>query len=212
MAEDDESVPITPVTPAGEKVPHEGFLVKDAEWGPGHPGYNNDLDQFGTFDYLRGYATKIQMDLIRVGRAYNARRIRVYRVKDTMRCPYCTNQVTGEKMLSGCPYCKGTGHVGGWDRLCECYAYGDIGNKWHVATTEGTSEAAGDNRDHFIVVGSPYLLADEDWFVFKGNKDCYKVYDMEPFVVTMRGTVVAQVVSASGLTPIAQEFLEADWV
>ena len=206
-----DEIPSTPLEPATRKQP-EGILLTEQAWGPEHPGFNNDLDQFGTFDYLEGYGQKIRMDLIRVAECYNGRKIRVYRPKDTPRCPYCTNQITGEKALTNCPYCKGTGHIGGWDRLCECYAYGDIGAKYHVATSEGISEAGGSNRDQFIIVGAPVLLTDEDFFVFKGNKDCYKIYDMEPFMVGMRGTIVAQVVSASGLTPIATEFLEADWV
>lgn len=191
--------------------PREGILIKEPAWGPAHPGFNNNLDRFGTQDYLRGYATKIKMDLLRVARGYNARRIRVYRPKATERCPYCTNMITGEKMLTGCPYCKGTGHVGGWDRLCECYAYGDINEKYHAATAEGVSEAQGNNRDTFVIVGTDILFDDNDFFIFKGNKDSYKIYDVEPFMVTMRGTLIAQRVVAAGLTPIAQEFYEADW-
>lgn len=204
------STPATQLEPAIEKHP-EGIPVRTMQWGPEHPGFNNDLDQFGTADYLLGYAQKIRMDLLRVARSYNARRIRVFRPKSTERCPYCTNQITGEKMLTNCPYCQSTGHLGGWDVLGDCYAYGDIGCKYHVATSEGTSEASGNNRDQFILVGMDTLLQDEDWFSFYGNKDCYLIYDAEPFMVTMQGTVVAQVVNAAGLTPISMEFRQIDW-
>lgn len=192
-------------------LPTERLVVQDNQWGPERPLYNNDVDQFDTAKYLTGYANKISHDLVKVARLYNGRLARFYAPCSKTRCSYCTNKITGEKLLSDCPECGGTGWTGGWDVVGEYWVYGDIGAKYHIATVNGNSEAEGSNRDRYILVGCPTLIIDNYLMIFKGNKDVYKIYDVEPFIVAMHGTVVAQVLSAAGITPGSTEFNLPDW-
>lgn len=189
----------------------EGIAQETKEYGPKIPAFNNDVNQFGTFDYLKGYANKIQLDLIRVAKCYNGREVRIFTPKNTERCPHCTNLITGARILSDCPVCKGTGRVGGWDVVGDFYCYGDIGSKYNVATPNGNSTSEGAGRDQLILVGCPKLLKDQDLIIFKGNKDVYKIYDVEPFMVAMQGEIIAQICSAANLTPGSDECKLADW-
>ena len=194
---------MTDATPTPLQIPAYG-PSRPAEMGNvGYQGFSNK-------NYLKGYAGKILKDMTLVARMYNGHEVMVFTVDRTERCPKCVNLATGEKLSSNCPVCKGTGFANRWSKLGSFWALVDFGPAFDMATPYGNTENPNGNKESVIVLGAP-LLPDQSLIIFRENKEIYKIYDVKPHIVAMRGDVIAQIARASRLTPGSQEYGLIDW-
>lgn len=180
--------------------------------GPARPpevsgvGYN----LFTNKKYLEGYSQKILGDLCLVTSLYNGHLVTIFKVDKQTRCPRCTNLATGEKLLSQCPDCHGTGYANSWVSPGDFWAQVDFGPMYHMDTPNGNTENPGGNKQAIIVFGAP-LLNDQDLIAFRESREIYKIYDVEPHIVAMRGDVIAQIAQATRLTPGLPEYKLITW-
>lgn len=179
-------------------------------YGPERPRENYDYDRFSTPEYLTGHARKILMDLVRVARMYNGRLIRIYVPDPSERCPECTNLITGERLLTICPRCQGTGFVRGYRKVGEFWSYVDFGPGYRVGTDFGNSENPNGTKESVIILGAP-MLYDGTVFFYDESKEGAKIYNIEPHVIAMRGAVIAQIAQVSRITPGSEEYKLIDW-
>lgn len=185
---------------------------KIVPFGPSRPeeisavGYN----LFTNKKYLEGYSGKILGDLCLVASLYNGHMATLFSVDKSERCSKCTNLATGEKLLSQCPVCHGTGYVNNWKSIGNFWVLVDFGPMYHMDTPNGNTENPGGNKESIIVLGAP-LLGDQDLIAFRESKEIYKIYDVEPHIVAMRGDVIAQIARASRLTPGVEEYKLITW-
>lgn len=136
--------------------------------------------------------------------------MRVFEPSDGGRCPTCTNAVTGERLITDCPDCRGSGRRHSWKRVGDFWTYVDFSPTYRMATPNGNVENPGGAKDTIIVLGAP-LLRDQTLLIFIESREVYKIYDVEPHIVAMRGEVIAQAAEASRLTPGGPEYALIDW-
>ena len=165
---------------------------------------------FSNKNYLKGYSNKILYDLKLVASMYNGHEVKVYVVDKSERCPKCTNLVTGEKLISNCPVCHGTGYKNNWKCIGDYWSYMDFGPDYKMATQYGNTESPNGTKESLILLGAPILI-DQAIVIFIESKEVYKVYDVEPHMVAMRGDVIAQIAQCSRLTPGAEEYKLINW-
>ena len=182
------------------------------DYGPTRPPELSEVG-YGSFKnkaYLKKYAHKILRDLIRMARMYNGHEVRIFDVDKHERCPKCTNTATGERLITNCPVCHGTGYKDSWKCLGDFWTYMDFGPQYVMATPYGNTENPNGNKTGIIILGAP-LLKDQTVIIFKENKEAYKIYDVMPHIVAMRGDVIAQIAQSTRLTPGSEEYKLVDW-
>lgn len=186
--------------------------VEVPDYGPPRPAEMRDVGYggFGTKRYLEGYAAKILGDLTLMAELYNGHKIRIFIVDMSGRCENCTNLATGEKLISNCPVCHGTGYKNSWKSIGDFWCLVDFGATFDIATPYGNTENPNGNKETAIVLGAP-LLPDQSLIIFMENKEVYKIYDVKPHIVAMRGDVIAQMARCSRITPGSPEYKLIDW-
>ena len=190
--------------------PEKASEQKGVGYGPSRPEPDVGYKKFTNYKYLHGYSQKIIRDLAKVARMYNGREIKLYKEAGGDRCPVCTNLATGERILSNCKVCGGTGYTNKWAYVGNFYAYVDFGPVYAVGTPMGNTENPNGTRENIVIVGAP-LVKDQGLVIFVESKEVYKVYDAEPHLVAMRGDVVTQIAGSTRLTPGAPEYKLIDW-
>lgn len=195
----------------GDTRPPE-FDVRVPDYGPSRPAEMANIGYagFGNKRYLEGYAAKILGDLTLVAELYNGHKIAIFMVDTTTRCPKCTNLATGEKLVSNCPVCQGTGYASKWKNIGDYWCLVDFGPTFDMATPYGNTENPNGNKESVIVLGAPLLL-DQSLIIFRENREIYKIYDVKPHIIAMRGDVIAQIARCSRLTPGLPEYKLIDW-
>ena len=171
-------------------------MATGIQYGPERPFEAHDYEMFHTPQFLSRYSKKILMDMVRVAKGYTGRKVHLFFQDKGSRCPQCINEITGEKMLSDCPMCHGTGRVHGWEYQGYYYTQVDFQPRQVIATENGTVNNQGGNRDSIYVLGAP-LIHDQDLILFEETKELYKVYDVEPQLVALRGDVIIQIAQGS---------------
>lgn len=179
-------------------------------YGPARPEPTCGYQHFTTPRALTGYASKILKDLVKVARLYNGREARLYNVNKGERCTKCTNMATGERMLTNCPVCHGTGYTRAWDCLGDYWTLIDFGPHYNIATPQGNTENPNGGKDQIYIFGAPEL-GDQSLVIFLESREVFKVYDVHPHIVAMRGTVIVQIASCTRVTPGSEEYDLIDW-
>jgi len=186
-------------------------LMEDGvKYGPERPHYDCGYHLFSTPRSLTGYAGKILRDLIKVARLYNGREARIFLLEKGERCTRCTNLATGERLMTNCPVCRGTGHVQAWKYINKFWTLIDFGPGYDIATRGGNTENPNGIKEQIIIFGAP-TIEDQSLIIFEESRTVYKVYDVMPHIVAMRGSVIAQMASCSRLTPGREEYKLITW-
>lgn len=160
--------------------------------------------------YLEGHAAKILDDLILMAELYNGHQIALYFVDKSKRCPKCTNLATGEKLSSNCPVCHGTGYAENWTKAGLFWCYVDFGPAYHMDSPLGNTENPNGTKQRLVILGAP-PISDQSLAIFVESREVFKVYDIEPHIVAMRGDVIAQIAEMTRVTPGAPEYKLIDW-
>jgi hypothetical protein len=184
----------------------------DMAYGPVRPEEEAAVG-YGLFSnkkYLSGHAGKILKDLILMARLYNGHEVRIFGVATAERCPKCTNIATGERLVTNCPVCHGTGYKDSWTCIGDFWTYMDFGPTYRMATPYGNTENPNGTKTGIVILGAP-LLKDQTVVIFKESREVYKIYDVEPHIVAMRGDVIAQVANATRVTPGSEEYGLITW-
>ncbi len=196
--------------PQQKITPDEAAEQKAPVYGPSRPEPDVGYQKFKNYKYLHGYSQKITRDLAKVARMYSGREVKLYKEAGGERCHVCTNLATGERILSNCKYCGGTGYKNKWEYVGRYYTYTDFDPVYKVATPAGNTENPNGTRENIIIVGAP-IIHDQGLIIFVESKEIYKVYDAEPHIVALRGDVVTQIASTTRITPGAPEYKLIDW-
>ena len=162
------------------------------------------------YKYLTGYSNKILKDLIKIARMYNGQLAEIYKVSSGERCPACTNSVTGERLVTNCKVCHGTGYLKSWTYLGDFWTLVDFGPGYRIATPAGNTENPNGTKEQITILGAP-ILEDQALIIFKETQEVYKIYDVEPHVVAMRGDVIAQIATAAAVTYGSEEYKLTKW-
>lgn len=169
-------------------------------YGPSNPAVQQNYDNFRKRDYLNGYAAKIRYDLGRLLGIYSGIRALVFKIEIGDRCPTCTDLLTGERFLTSCPDCLGTGYMNKYTSLGETWIGINIGPAQNIATDTGVTQNAGTKRDVISIVGLQQLH-DRDLVILKDARLVYKIEDIEPEIVGLGGNILIQNVQATLLEP-----------
>lgn len=169
-------------------------------YGPVNPPDRQNYEDNRKRTYLEGYANKIKYDLGRLLGIYSGQRAVIFKLEPGDRCTNCTDEFTGEVLLSNCPVCLGTGFVTTYTPLGETWIGINIGPAQNVALETGATQNPGTKRDIISIVGMPQLH-DRDIVILKDMKLVYKIEDTEPDIVGLAGHVIIQNVSATMLEP-----------
>lgn len=162
------------------------------------------------YKYLTGYSHKILKDLIKIARMYNGQQTEIYKVSGGARCTACTNSVTGERLVTNCKVCHGTGYLKNWTYLGDFWTLVDFGPGYRIATPLGNTENPNGTKEQIIILGAP-ILEDQALVIFKETQEVYKIYDVEPHIVAMRGDVIAQIATAAAVTYGSEEYKLTKW-
>ena len=109
-------------------------------FGPEREAVPFNYGHHTNYNYLKGYSKKILKDLIKTARMYNGQHASIYKVAGGERCTKCTNLVTGERLLTNCPVCHGTGFLRNWEYLGDFWTLVDFGPGYRIATPLGNTE------------------------------------------------------------------------
>ena len=162
-------------------------LSMDQYYGPQNPNTPAEYTEFQTPSYLTGHAKKIRLDLERIFRLYSGKLVKLLQLqKSSDRCPECTDQITGQVLLTNCPVCNGSGYTLSYADAGDYWALADIGAALKLTGETGNSQNTRTGKDQFVLVGAP-PLGDKDLLVFVDTKDMYKVVDAEPQIVALVG-------------------------
>lgn len=208
-------VNLTTADPAlPEPLPEEPSAAQNhaVPFGPERPAElgNVGYQGFSQKRYLEGHAHKILYDLTRTARLYNGHHTRFFVVDNRERCPKCTNQATGERLLTKCSLCHGTGYVKNWKKIGDFWVLMDFGPAYQIATPYGNTENPSGTKTQMMVLGAP-ILPDQTIAVFKETKEAWKLYDTLPHLIAMRGEVLIQIAQVTRLTPGSEEYKVIDW-
>jgi hypothetical protein len=181
-------------------------------YGPERPAEMADVGygRFSNKNYLRHFSAKILRDLVRMARMYNGHEVKIYAVDKQERCPVCTNMATGERLVTNCKVCHGTGYRDSWQCLGDFWTYTDFGPVYHMASPYGNTENPNGTKTGIVILGAP-ILKDQTIIIFIESKEVYKIYDVEPHIVAMRGDIVAQIAQTTRVTPGSEEYKLIDW-
>ena len=161
-------------------------------FGPEREAVPFNYGHHTNYNYLKGYSKKILKDLIKTARMYNGQHASIYKVAGGERCTKCTNLVTGERLLTNCPVCHGTGFLKNWEYLGDFWTLVDFGPGYRIATPLGNTE-------------------NPNGIIFEETQEVFKIYDVEPHIVAMRGDVIAQIASAAAVTYGSEEYKLTKW-
>lgn len=179
-------------------------------YGPSNPPTPHNYDQFRDRNYLVGYANKIKYDLARLLSVYIGIRSIIYTLTLGDRCPICIDTLTGEKILSNCTTCLGTGYMSSYTSLGETWVGVNIGPAQNIASDMGSTQNQGTKRDVISIVNMPQLH-DRDIIILKDARHIYKIEDIEPDIVGLAGIIVLQNVQATFLEPGHITYSLIDW-
>lgn len=169
-------------------------------YGPSNPPIKQDYNELRKRRYLGGYVDKIRYDLARLLSIYTGIRALIYTLNNGTRCTNCTDALTGEKLLSSCPVCMGTGYIDQYTKLVETWIGINVGPAQNVALETGATQNSGTKRDVISIVNVPQLH-DRDIVILKDTKLVYKIEDIEPDIVGLAGNIILQNVQATLLEP-----------
>ena len=79
-----------------------------------------------------------------------------------------------------------------------------------MSTSARATENPNGTKESVIILGAP-LLFDGTVFFYDETKECAKIYNVEPHIVAMRGSVIAQIAQVSRITPGSEEYKLIDW-
>jgi hypothetical protein len=167
-------------------------------YGPSNPPNLATYPDVPDRRVLSGAAGKIISDLNRWFRIYSGIEVVVYQFNrtGTTRCTACTDEFTGESVLSNCTVCYGTGVIPGYNKI-GIYLVGiNFNPRLNVATDLGNTITNGTKEDYFCVVGCPIQLQDRDILIIKHSKEAYKVVEREPDIIGLGGYMIMQVITA----------------
>lgn len=187
--------------------------IEPLQYGPSRPEEISDIggyEKFKNKNYLKGYPQKILKDLTKVARMYSGLEVRIFAVNRKERCPVCTNITTGERLITNCKVCHGTGYKDSWDCLGDFWTFSDFGPAFKMASQYGNTENPNGTKVSIIVLGAP-ILKDQTLIIFKENKEVYKIYDVEPHIVALHGDVITQIAQCTRITPGSEEYKLVDW-
>lgn len=179
-------------------------------YGPSRPDHPYGHQDFTTPSYLSGYANKIIYDLEKKVRMYDGHLAKIFRPSQSDRCPTCTDTITGAIVLSSCPTCDGSGTVNGFEEIAEQWVLINFGPKKDLETEFGNTENMNAGTDQFIIVGAT-MLKDQDLLITVDVKEVYKINQVEPQLVAMKGIIITQVAGCTYLTPGSLEYNLIDW-
>lgn len=179
-------------------------------FGPEREAVPFNYGHHTNYNYLKGYSKKILKDLIKTARMYNGQHASIYKVAGGERCTKCTNLVTGERLLTNCPVCHGTGFLKNWEYLGDFWTLVDFGPGYRIATPLGNTENPNGTKEQIIILGAP-ILEDQALIIFEETQEVFKIYDVEPHIVAMRGDVIAQIASAAAVTYGSEEYKLTKW-
>lgn len=182
----------------------------DYTYGPSRPGHPLDYPDFSTPGYLTGHANKIIYDLEKKVRMYDGHLTRIFRTTDSDRCPTCTDTITGAIVLSDCPTCGGSGTVNGFEQIAEKWCLINFGPKKDLETEFGNADNMNAGTDQFVIIGAP-MLKDQDLLITVDVKEVFKINQVEPQIVAMRGIVVTQMAGCTYISPESLEYNLIDW-
>jgi len=183
----------------------------DPYYGPENPDSTGPYSDFVTHSYLTGHANKIRLDLERIFRLYSGKLVKLFSLQTSSdRCPECTDQVTGQVLLTNCLVCNGSGYTDSYKDMGDYWALADIGAALKLTGDLGSSHNTRTGKDQFVLVGAP-PLSDKDLLAFVHTKDMYKVVDSEPQIVALSGEIITQVVGLSYLTVGSSEYKYITW-
>lgn len=179
-------------------------------YGPSNPAKEQNYEELRKRDYLAGYAAKIKYDLARLLSIYSGVRANIYIIEKGDRCPVCIDLLTGEKILSNCTTCMGTGYMNTYTKLGETWIGINIGPAQNVALETGATQNSGTKRDIISIVGMQQLH-DRDIVIIKDTRLVYKIEDVEPDIVGLAGIILLQNVQATFLEPGHMAYNLIDW-
>lgn len=169
-----------------------------AIYGPPTPPIQGIYPTVRNRKVLSGAANKIIYDLQRWFRIYTGIEAVIfqYNRNGSTRCPDCTDEFTGEAILSNCETCYGTGVVPGYIKLGTYLVGINFNPRFNVATDLGNTVTNGVKEDYFCIVGCPQQLQDRDILIIKNSGEAYKVVEHEPDIMGLGGYLIMQVVTA----------------
>lgn len=179
-------------------------------FGPEREAVPFNYGHHTNYHYLKGYSQKILKDLIKIARMYNGQHASIYKIAGGERCTKCTNSVTGERLLTNCPVCHGTGFLKNWEYLGDFWTLVDFGPGYRFATPLGNTENPNGTKEQIVILGAP-ILEDQALIIFEETQEVFKIYDVEPHIVAMRGDVIAQIASAVAVTYGSEEYKLTKW-
>lgn len=125
---------------------------------------------------------------------------KLYQVKQTgIKCTHCTSPDTGEILDASCPWCLGTGKIGGYHGPYPCWGKFDV---FQRQRTYGESEIGTmtDVRLSYVrLIGNPYIFM-KDILVDTSSDRRYRIYKVEP-ELEIRRIIVIQRLFIDELSP-----------
>lgn len=186
------------------------MVETDFTHGPARPIKEEAYPDFRAASYVSGHANKIIRDLEKITRMYNGKQVRIFVPGVITRCTDCTDGITGAIMVSNCPTCNGTGKLGGYVHLADCWAMIDVIPKFNVTSGFGNADSSGGTKTPIVLINTP-LLKDQSLIVTLLTKDVYKIVDVEPHIVAMQGTVITQMAQCNLISQGSEEYSVIDW-
>ena len=197
----------------------------DFTYGPPRPEKAENYSDFRTEYYVRGHARKILHDLEKLARLYNGKKVRIYQVLPSARCELCTDSITGAVVIPNCTACNGTGQQSGYtlhtqlkpsnipghpEEINEFWAHIEVIPIFNVTSELGNADTRGGTKTPVMIIGLP-LLKDGDLVATVNTKDVYKIVNIEPQIVAVQGTVIAQLTQCNLISRGSAEYRVIDW-
>jgi len=167
-------------------------------YGPPNPPIEKEYQDVPDRAPLRGQANKVIYDLNRLLKIYSGIQARIFQYNNTgtTRCTVCTDVFTGERVLSNCETCMGTGVIPGYISLGDFWIGINFTPNVNIATDTGNTVTGGSKDDYICIVGCPAQLKDRDVIILKHTKEVYRVVEREPEIVGLGGIMIMQIISA----------------
>jgi len=197
----------------------------DYTYGPSRPEKPQDYSDFRTAPYATGPARKILHDLEKLARLYNGKKVKIFRVLSGERCEVCTDSISGAVVVLNCYECNGTGVTTGYtlysreepslihghtDTVDEFWAHIDVIPVFNVTSQLGNADTQGGAKTPIMLIGMP-LLQDGDLVVTVNTKDVYKIVNIEPQIIAVQGTVIAQQAQCNLISRGSPEYKVIEW-
>ncbi len=175
-------------------------------YGPARPPNEKSITDVPVKPHLRGATYKISRDIERQFKHSEGFQVHLHRVAQdpALRCPQCTDSITGRVILSNCTVCQGTGYTLGYQFQGTYWAKADINPVIDLATAWGNTVNQGIQKTSFAIPRAP-KLHDKDILNIHGTDQVYKIIDQEAQLLAVQGSLVMQIAMASLLPPGSPE-------